>query len=129
MTNTFNFQFPVANKLYNLWNDIIMPNISKLAVLTPQGVVNVTDTSFSFNNFTPKNVKSLKYQSQNAIVNPNNGGAVLTLYSDNYGNQLGEELLSGSWDAIDTERNNITLSDIYFAMSIAGAGINVTFTH
>jgi hypothetical protein len=125
MTRTFNFTFPVANQWYNLFSLIQSdPSWGTKLVRTPSVNLTLPDNNFEYGPFMPSNVKVLKYQSQNALVNSNNGGAVIEKSSDP-SNELGLELLSGSWDYVANDTSIISLKEVYFRSTITGAGINV----
>ena len=125
MTRTFQFNLALANTWYNLWTLITQdPSFGTILVNTPTGALTLPDNGFSYHPFEPSNVKVLKYQSQNAITNTNNGGAIISKSSDP-SNESGVDLLSGSWDFASTTNSCISLKEQYFRTSIAGAGINV----
>jgi hypothetical protein len=127
MTRTFNYIFPLANTWYNVWSDIISkdPSFKTKLVQTPTGNITVPDYQFDYGVFENANVKLFKYQAQNALVNPNNGGAVI-FKSSGPSQELGVELLSGSWDSASTNTSsNISLKEQWFKSTVGGAGINV----
>lgn len=125
MTRTFTFILPTINIWFNLWTLITQdPSYGTVTVNVLGGVINLPDNGFSYHPFEPSNVKVLKYQSQNALTNVNNGGAVISKSSDP-SNQSGADMLSGSWDFTESPTGIISLKEQYFRTSIAGAGINV----
>lgn len=127
MTRTFNYIFPLANTLYNLWNDIIAkdPSYGTVLVQTPTANLTLPDNGFSYHPFEGSNIKFLKVQPQNAIVNPLNGGAVI-FRSSGPSNEVGVEVLSGNVDISTTNTSsNLSSKEQWFKSTIAGAGINV----
>lgn len=110
MTRSFTLILPVANVWNNLWNLIVVSFGTNW------------DPTFTTLQYMPSRCNELSYQSQNAITNPANGGAVISVAFDN-NLQSGEDLLSGSADKVS---GNIDLKTINFLSSAGGAGINVT---
>ncbi len=110
MTRSFSLVLAAANTWYNLWN-LIVTNFGTN-----------WDPTFTSLAYVPSRCTELSYQSQNAITNAANGGAVISVAFDNQ-LQSGEDLLSGSADKIS---GNIDLQTVSFKSSIGGAGINVT---
>lgn len=117
MTRSRVLTLTYANQWYNLY---------ALLMLDPSQYTG--DITFATTPFLPKMVNYLKYQVQNAITNPNNGGAVVSFAFDSQ-NESGIDLTSGSWDVISTQDNNIVLDQISVKSTIAGATINVAFSN
>lgn len=119
MTRSWTFILPDTN-WHNIWS-LMNADPSNQPSNQP------TDATFAYVPFLPKSVNSFKYQSQNALTNANNGGAVISLAFDSK-LESGVDILSGSWDSINSSLNDIVLDQISVKSTIAGAGINISIS-
>ncbi len=117
MTRSRVLTLTYANQWYNLY---------ALLMLDPSQYTG--DITFATTPFLPKMVNYFKYQVQNAITNPLNGGAVVSFSFDGQ-NESGVDLTSGSWDSVATTNNNIFLDQISVKSTVGGASINVAFAN
>lgn len=99
MTLNWVFTLATANKLYNLWTDLIVPTFS--------------DPTFSNSSFVPSQVCEFEIQNQTA-------GAVVL--------RDGFVLSSGSWDIRRSDRNAFCLKTINIQTDTAGTVIYVSIT-
>lgn len=111
MTRSWVFTLAVPNQWYNLWNDLIIQDVS------------FTDPTFTNGAFVPDRVCELQTQSPS----PANAGMILSIAYD--GNKEGgTDLTSGSADLRRTNRNAIGLKQTWYKADIGGALVNVAIT-
>jgi len=111
VTRSWKFNLAVANQWYNLWNDLIVKDLS------------FTDPTFTHAQFVPNCVSELQIQSPTTL----NAGVVLNI---SYNGKLegGTELTSGTADLRRSNRNVIGLKQCFIKSDTAGGVANVVIS-